>query len=120
WKAGNTTDTLNWQSTLGFSKKTFTAQVDFDLTSQSTSGRHFELQGKLSLQQQIGGPLDLDFTLKGDYSFRNNLLTFQADVSDVAGALKYDLMLEGTFKLDHGTIKFGVKFSNAASGNTFT
>ncbi len=120
WKAGNTTDTLNWQSTLGFSQKTFSAQVNFDLTSQSTSARHFEIQGKMSLQQPIGGALTMDFTLKGNYSWNNNLLTFQADVSDVAGVLQYDLMLEGTFKLNHGTITFDVKFSNAGTGNTFS
>lgn len=121
WKAGNTTNTFNWQSTLGFSGKTFSAQTDFDLTSVSTAGRSFSINGKLTLQQQIGGTTELSFSLKGQYQWDNNILKFQADVSDVAGALSYDLMLEGTFQLDHGSITFNVKYSNsgAAAGTSF-
>jgi hypothetical protein len=120
WKAGNTTNTFNWQTSIGFSQRTFSAAADFTLASQTTAGRSFSIDGSLKLQQPVGGELTLDFTLKGQYQWKNNLLTFQADVSDVAGALQYDLMLEGTFKLNHGTIKFDVKFSNAAGGNSFT
>ena len=116
WKAGNSTDRLNWQSSLGFSQKTFSAEMSLDLDSKSTSGRSFSIDGNLKLQQPVGGELSLDFTLKGQYQWKNNLLTFQADVSD--GAATYDLMLEGSFKLDHGTITFDVKFSNAAAGQT--
>ena len=120
WKAGNTTDTFNWQTSIGFSQKTFSAQTSFDLTSLSKSGRSFSLNGNLKLQQPIGGALTLDFSLKGQYQWNNNLLTFQADVSDVAGAVAYDLMLEGTFKLNHGTISFDAKFSNTAGTNSFS
>lgn len=120
WKAGNTTNDFNWQSSIGFSQKTFSAQTNFDLTSKNTSGRSFSVDGSLNLQQQVGGVLSMGFTLKGNYQWNNNLLTFQADVSDVAGALTYDLMLEGSFRLDHGTITFDVKFSNAAAANNFT
>lgn len=120
WKAGNTTDTLNWQSTIGFSQRTFSAKTSFDLTSLSKSGRSFSLNGNLTLQQPVGGALTMDFALKGHYQWSNNLLTFQADVSDVAGAVTYDLMLEGTFKLDHGTISFDVKFSNTGGTNSFS
>ena len=120
WKAGDSSTTLNWQTSIGYSKRTFSAQADFKLNSTSKSGRNFSVDGNLKLQQPIGGELSLDFTLKGSYQWNNNLLTFQADVSDVGGALTYDLMLEGSFKLDHGTIKFDVKFSNAAAVNSFT
>ena len=120
WKAGNTTDTFNWQSSIGFSQKTFSAQTSFDLTSNNKSGRSFSINGNLTLQQPVGGALTLDFALKGQYKWSNNLLTFQADVSDAAGAVTYDLMLEGTFKLDHGTITFDVKFSNTGAANSFT
>jgi hypothetical protein len=120
WKAGNTSNAFNWQSTIGFSRNTFSAQASFDLDSQSTSGSKFSIDGNLTLQQPVGGNLTLDFTLKGQYQWNNNLLTFQADVSNVAGALTYDLMLEGTLKLDHGTITFDVKFSNTAAGNSFS
>ena len=119
WKAGNTTNEFNWQSTLGFSQKSFDAKVSFDLTSKSTSGRSFSVNGDLTLQQPKGGPLTLNFNLKAIYQWKNNLLTFTADVSDVAGALSYQLMLEGTFKLNHGTIQFAIKFSNAPAGNSF-
>jgi hypothetical protein len=120
WKAGNTTDTFNWESTIGYTEKTFSAQAGFQLDSLSKSGRSFSLNGNLKLQQPVGGELSLDFTLKGQYKWKNNLLTFQADVSDVAGALTYDLMLEGTFQLSHGSIAFDVKFSNTAGNNSFT
>jgi hypothetical protein len=60
----------------------------------------------------------LSFNLKGQYQWNNNVLKFQADVSDVAGALSYDLMLEGKFQLDHGSITFSVKFSNSAVAST--
>lgn len=120
WKAGDSTTTLNWQTSIGYSKRTFSAQADFQLDSKSKSGRNFSIDGNLKLQQPVGGELSLDFTLKGSYQWNNNLLTFQADVSDVAGALTYDLMLEGSFKLDHGTIKFDVKFSNVAAVSSFT
>jgi hypothetical protein len=120
WKAGNTTDTLNWASSIGFSQNTFSAQADFDLNSLTRSGRGFSLNGNLKIQQPVGGPLALDFALKGQYKWHNNLLTFQADVTDVAGAVSYDLMLEGTFKLSNGTIQFDVKFSNVAGASSFT
>ena len=116
WKAGNTTNTFNWQSSLGFSGKTFDAKTDFDLTSLNTSGRNFNINGTLTLQQQVGGTTSLSFSVKGQYQWNNNVLKFQADVSDVAGALSYDLMLEGTFQFDHGSITFNVKFSNDAAG----
>jgi hypothetical protein len=120
WKAGNSTDTFNWQSSIGFSQKTFSAQTTFDLTSLSKSGRSFSLNGNLTLQQPLGGALTMGFTLKGQYQWSNNLLSFQADVSDIAGAVSYDLMLEGAFKLDHGAIGFDVKFSNTAGTNSFS
>jgi hypothetical protein len=62
----------------------------------------------------------MSFNLKAQYQWKNNFLIFKADVSDVAGALSYQLMLEGTFKLNHGSIQFAVKFSNAPSGNSFS
>jgi hypothetical protein len=120
WKAGNTTDEFNWQSTLGFSQKTFNAKVNFDLTSKSTSGRTFSVDGDLTLQQTAGGAASMSFNLKAQYQWKNNLLTFHADVSDVAGALSYELMLEGTFKLNHGKITFNVKYTNAPAGDTFS
>lgn len=119
WKAGNTTNAFNWQSTLGFSQKSFDAKVSFDLSSKTTSGRSFSVNGDLTLQQPSGGALTMSFNLKAQYQWQNNLLTFSADVSDVAGALSYQLMLEGTFKLDHGSIQFAIKFSNAPGGSAF-
>jgi hypothetical protein len=120
WKAGNNTTEFNWQSTLGFSQKSFDAKVKFDLTSKNTNGRNFSVNGDLTLQQPNGGPLTMSFHLKAQYQWKNNFLVFKADVRDVAGALSYELMLEGTFKLNHGSIQFAVKFSNAPSGNSFS
>lgn len=120
WKAGNSTTEFNWESTLGFSQKSFDAKVSFDVTSKSTSGRNFSVDGDLTLHQPKGGPLTMSFNLKAQYQWKNNFLIFTADVSDVAGAMSYQLMLEGTFKLDHGTIQFAIKYSNAPGGDTFS
>ena len=122
WKAGNSTNVFNWQSSIGFSQNTFSSQTNFDLNSLTKTGRSFGINGQLTIQQPIGGNTTVQFALSGHYSWNNNnnLIKFTADVSDVAGALSYDLMLEGTFKLDHGTINFDVKFSNSATGNSFT
>jgi hemolysin activation/secretion protein len=77
------------QTRIGYSKRTFSAQAAFNLLdSKSKSGRNFSIDGNLNLQQPIGGELSLDFTLKGTYQWNNNLLTLQADVSDVAVALE--------------------------------
>ncbi len=62
----------------------------------------------------------MSFNLKAQYQWKNNFLIFKADVSDVAGVLSYQLMLEGSFKLDHGSIQFAIKFSNAPGGDTFS
>ena len=120
WKAGNTTNEFNWQTTVGFTKSTFDAKVNFDLTSKKTNGRNFSVNGDLILKQANGAPMTMGFHLKAQYAWKNNLLTFSADVSDVAGALTYQLMLEGSFKLNHGAIQFGIKFSNAPGANSLT
>lgn len=120
WKAGNTTNEFNWRTTLGFSQKTFDAKVSFDLTSKSTTGRNFSVDGDLTLQQTDGSPLTMSFNLKAQYQWKNNFLIFKANVSDVAGAVSYQLMLEGSFKLDHGSIQFAIKYANAPGGNTFS
>ncbi len=119
WKAGNTTTEFNWQSTLGFSQKSFDAKVSFDLARKSTRGRSFSVDGDLTLQQANGAPLTMDFNLKAQYQWNNNVLVFKADVSDVAGAVSYELMLEGNFKLDHGTIQFAIKYSNSPGAGLF-
>ena len=76
--------------------------------------------GDLTLNQANGGPLTMAFNLKATYAWKNNLLTFSADVSDVANAVSYQMMLEGTFKLNHGTIQFAIKLSNTAGANSLT
>jgi hypothetical protein len=119
WKAGNATNAFNWQSTLGFSQKVFSADVVLQLSSLNKDGRSFSIDGHLTLQQPIGGALTLAFALKASYHWNNNLLNFEADVSDVAGALTYNLMLEGSFALNHGAVTFNAKFSNSGTGNTF-
>lgn len=120
WKAGNTTNEFNWQTSIGFSKTTFDAKVDFDFNSKNTNGRNFSVKGDLTLAQANGGPITIGFHLKAQYAWKNNILTFAADVSDVAGALSYQIMLEGNFKLGHGTIQFAIKLSNAAGANSLS
>jgi hypothetical protein len=111
---------FNWQASLGFSDKKFSAKVDFDVTNVRQDGRRLALAGDMTLKQADGGTLDLKLELKAEYSWEDNSLVFKALVNNEAGGFNYDLMLQGKFKFDNGNLTFAVHFTNAAGANTLT
>jgi len=120
WGGRDAQTDFNWQVSLGFSDKKFSAAVDFDLNRVTQSGRRLSLQGGMKLQQADGGVLNLSLSLEAEYEWAGNALVFKAIVNNEAGNFNYDLMLEGRFKLDAGSLTFAIRFSNSPGSEGLT
>jgi hypothetical protein len=108
---------LTWETSLGYTGKTFTAAVDVDLTKTTAKGGILDLNGKLRLEKPAGGAAPtFDLNLKATYAFdssKSKVLVFTAHV--VGGAQPaYDLMLEGTFVYSNLKLTFLIQYTNAA------
>jgi hypothetical protein len=110
---GGQTD-LTWETTLGFSGRTFSAAVAVDMQRTTASGNILSLNGKLRLEKAADqftiGPFDFELTAQYGFDQGTKLLIFTANV-DVA-AERYDLMLEGRFIYSNKTLVFAVQYSN--------
>ena len=120
WGAGDTQSEFNWQVSLGFSDKKFSAAVDLDLNRVLQNGRRVSLAGKMNLKQADGGTLDLDLSLEAEYEWQDNALVFKAIVNNEAGNFNYDLMLEGRLQLAAGDLTFSIRYSNTPGSEGLT
>ena len=120
WRAGDRESEFNWDVSLGFSDKKFSAAVDFDLSSAIRNGREFSVSGSMALKQTDGGTLDLSFGLTAEYEWQDNSLVFKAKVNNEAGNFNYDLMLEGKIVGSLGQLTFSIRYTNAPGAEGLT
>src|SRR5258708_4736809 len=114
FRAANATTDLAWESSIGFTGKAFSAQVDAKSTTNFTGGQVLTIQGDLTLKQDDGKPLTIDLKLEAKYSFDSNrMLIFKALIS-TGDKPSYDLMLQGTFRYSNMTLTFQVEYTNKA------
>ncbi|HME07415.1 MAG TPA: hypothetical protein VKG25_10205 [Bryobacteraceae bacterium] len=110
FKAGKGQTGLSWESSIGFTGKTFSAQVSVDSVTNLASGQTLTIKGGLTLMQDTGGKTSMDLSLDAQYSFdANNMLVFKALVTD---GNQYDLMLQGTFHYSNLNLTFQVEYTN--------
>lgn len=120
FKAADSETDLNWQASLGFSDKKFDAKVSFDVNNVNKDGRRIALTGNMTLMQEQGGSLDLKLNLEAHYSWENNSIVFKAAVGEEGGVFNYDLMLQGKFKFDGGSLSIDIHYTNAAGAEPLT
>ncbi|HEY1304304.1 MAG TPA: hypothetical protein VGF24_12175 [Vicinamibacterales bacterium] len=121
WRAGDRESAFNWDVSLGFSDKKFSADVDFDLNSVNRDGRRLSVAGNMTLKQADGNTLNLSLNLTAEYEWKDNSLVFKAVVSNEAGNFNYDLMLEGTIKpAGGGQLAFSIRYTNAEGSEGLT
>ena len=120
WRAGDHESEFNWDVSLGFSDRKFSAAVDFDLNSVMRNGREFSVSGSMALKQSDGGTLDLALDLTAEYEWQDNSLVFKAKVNNEAGNFNYDLMLEGKIVGSAGELTFSIRYSNAEGAGGLT
>jgi hypothetical protein len=103
---------LTWQSSIGFTGKSFKATVDITAHTNFPDGQTLSVTGHLTLQNADRTPhptMDLD--LEAQYAFdSHNVLVFKALVADATRS--YDLMLTGNFLYSNMSITFGIDFTN--------
>lgn len=105
-----------WNASLGYSQKTFKASFEGTLHQKSAEGREFTLSGKTTFELTDGSKPSFALEINGEYDWtEDGKLTFTAKVSDVNGALNYDLSLEGKFVFKGGTLSFQIKVSSGAT-----
>ena len=118
FKSVNAETDLSWESTIGFSKKTFRAQVKVNEVTKFKDGQ-LSFNGTLDLQVpppqsngQQGGTPTLSLQMDATYTFdNNNMLVFKADVTG-GSQPSYDLMLQGTFKYSNLALTFSIDYTN--------
>jgi hypothetical protein len=110
FKAGKAQTDLSWESSIGFTGKTFSAQVAVDSVTNFAGGQILSIKGGLTLMQPSGGKTSMDLSLEAQYSFgANNMLIFKALIAD---GNQYDLMLQGTFHYSNLNLTFQVEYTN--------
>ena len=106
FKSERASTELAWESSIGFSGKSFFAQVDATSTTHLATGQVLAIKGGLTLQQDNGKTLQMDLSLEASYSFdANNMLVFMAHFTE-GDHPSYDLMLQESF-----TIRISPAFS---------
>jgi hypothetical protein len=115
FQAGKSQTDLAWTSTIGFTEKSFSAQVTVNSTTNFENGRVLSLKGGLTLVEGSGKKTSMDLSLEAQYSFdSNNVLVFKALITD---GNQYDLMLQGTFHYSNLSLTFQVNYTNQAGAN---
>jgi len=105
---------LTWETSIGFSNKTFQARVDVDLKRTTAKGGVLDLHGNLQIEQPTGGRMTIDLSIKAQYRFNaNNVLVFQAVMTD-GNRPSYDLSLAGTFVYSNLKLTFKIQYTNVA------
>ncbi len=111
FKAENATTELAWETFIGFTGKSFLAQVDATSTTHFATGQVLAIKGDLTLQQDDGTPLKMNLSLEASYSFdANNILVFKALITG-GDQPSYDLMLQGTFHYRDLSLVFNVEYT---------
>jgi hypothetical protein len=111
FNAANATTDLAWESSIGYTGKTFSTQVNATSVTHFVSGQVLSLAGDLTLQQGDGQPLKMNLSLEAQYSFdTNNILIFKALIA-TGDQPSYDLMMQGTFHYDNLSLTFKADYT---------
>ena len=111
FQAEHATTELAWQTSIGFTGKSFLAQVDATSTTHFATGQVLAIKGDLTLQQDDGTPLKMNLSLEASYSFdANNILVFKALITG-GDQPSYDLMLQGRFHYRDLALVFTVEYT---------
>jgi hypothetical protein len=117
FKAEKSTTELAWETSIGFSGKSFLAQVDASSTTHFATGQVLAIKGDLTLQQDDGTPLKMNLSLEASYSFdANNMLVFKALITG-GDQPSYDLMLQGKFHYQNLSLVFNVEYTQNPSAS---
>jgi len=111
FQAEHATTELAWQTSIGFTGKSFLAQVDATTTTHFATGQVLAIKGDLTLQQDDGTTLKMNLSLEASYSFdANNILVFKALITG-GDQPSYDLMLQGRFHYRDLALVFTVEYT---------
>jgi hypothetical protein len=111
---------LAWNTVIGFSEKSFDAQVSVTGFVPLESGQSLTIDGKLAIKGGGGKQLSLDLSLQARYDFEAGLLVFRADIATGGLQPTYDLMLAGAFKYSNLNLTFQIQYTNTANAKKLT
>lgn len=111
---------LAWNTVIGFSEKSFDAQVSVSGFVPLESGQSLSIDGKLAIKGGGSKTLSLDLSLQARYDFEAGFLVFRADIATGGLQPRYDLMLAGAFKYSNLNLTFQIQYSNTASAKKLT
>jgi hypothetical protein len=117
FRSDRATTSLAWETTIGYSAKSFSAQVKVESSTSSAQGQTLSVKGLLHIEHGTAAPLQLDLELEAKYTTRNGELIFRANVQDDGIQTAYDLMLQGSFAYSNLKLTFTADFGNAAGAN---
>ncbi len=116
FRSDRATTDLAWDTSIGFSAKTFSAQVHANSTTNFANGQKLAIDGTLDIEHGAGKPLTIVLKLEATYSFQGGALVFKADIQEGGPQPSYDLMLQGNFVYNNLKITFTADFGSAAGG----
>jgi hypothetical protein len=114
FRSDRATTDLAWDTSIGFSAKTFSAQVHATSTTNFANGQKLAVGGTIDIEHGAATPLTLKLNLEATYSFQGGTLVFKADIQEGGPTPSYDLMLQGNFVYDNLKITFTADFGSAA------
>jgi hypothetical protein len=120
FRSDRATTDLAWDTSIGFSARTFSAQVHATSTTNFANGQKLAVEGTLDIEHGAAEPLTLDLKLEATYSFQGGTLVFKADIQEGGVTPSYDLMLQGNFVYDNLKMTFTADFGSAAGGPDVT
>jgi hypothetical protein len=117
FKSDNASTELAFESSVGFTGKSFRAQVDATSTTHFAGKQVLVIKGGLTLQQDDGERLQMKISLEASYAFdENNMLVFKANITE-GDQPSYDLMLQGTFHYENLSLVFNVEYTQNAGAS---
>ena len=103
---------IDWETSIGFTEKTFKAEMKVAAARTFPSGQALTIDGSLMLKK---GTQSTEFALSLDvvYAFEQGSLVFKADIQNGIRP-SYDLQLDGEFKYKNLKIEFALRLSNVS------
>jgi hypothetical protein len=116
FRSDRATTNLAWDTSIGFSAKTFSAQVHATSTTNFANSQTLAIDGTLDIEHGAKDPLTVNLKLEATYSFQGGTLVFKANIQEGGPQPSYDLMLQGNLIYDNLKITFTADFGSAAGG----
>jgi hypothetical protein len=103
---------IDWETSIGFTEKTFQAEMKVTAAKNFPSGQALTIDGSLTLKKDAQAT-EFAMSLDVVYAFEQGSLVFKADIKNGIRPT-YDLRLDGDFKYKNLKITFGLRVSNVA------